>query len=39
MELFVYVDNILIATMDNIEQHQTIVHNVLNLLAKESYFL
>jgi hypothetical protein len=38
-ELFVYVNDVLIATDNNREHHQQIVHEVLNLLAKESYFL
>jgi hypothetical protein len=38
-ELFVYVDNILVATDNNMERHQQIVHEVLDLLTEESYFL
>ena len=38
-ELFVYMDNILIATNNNLDRHRQIVNNVLELLAKESYFL
>jgi hypothetical protein len=38
-ELFVYMDNILIATGDNIERHRQITHEVLDLLEVESYFL
>src|SRR6202012_1022819 len=38
-ELFVYVDDILIATGDNLERHRQIVHDVLDLLEEESYFL
>jgi hypothetical protein len=38
-ELFVYMDNILIATNDNIMRHCQIVHDVLDLLEAESYFL
>jgi hypothetical protein len=38
-ELFVYMDNILIATGDNIERHRQITHEVLDLLEAESYFL
>ena len=38
-ELFVYMDNILIATNNNLDRHRQIVDDVLKLLAKESYFL
>src|ERR1700744_5143862 len=38
-ELFVYVDDILIATDDNIKRHRQIIHDVLDLLEEESYFL
>ena len=38
-ELFVYMDNILIATKNDVERHREIVDAVLDLLAKESYFL
>jgi hypothetical protein len=38
-KLFVYMDNILIATGDNIERHCQITHEVLDLLEEESYFL
>jgi hypothetical protein len=38
-ELFVYVDDVLVATDNNVEHHQQIVHEVLNLLTEESYFL
>jgi hypothetical protein len=38
-ELFVYMDNILIATDNDLERHQQIVHKVLDLLEEESYFL
>jgi hypothetical protein len=38
-ELFVYIDDILVATNDNIDCHQQIVSEVLHLLASESYFL
>ena len=38
-ELFVYMDDILIATKNNVKQHCEIVDVVLDLLAKESYFL
>src|ERR1700761_1965086 len=38
-ELFVYMNNILIATKDNLERHREIVDAVLDLLAEESYFL
>jgi hypothetical protein len=33
------VDDVLVAMDSNLERHQQIVHEVLNLLAKESYFL
>src|SRR6202012_4932089 len=38
-ELFVYVDDILIATDRNLSRHRQIVNDVLDLLAEESYFL
>jgi len=38
-ELFVYMDNILIATNDDLVRHQQIVHQVLDKLEEESYFL
>lgn len=38
-KLFVYMDDILIATKDDLNHHQIIVDEVLELLAKESYFL
>jgi hypothetical protein len=38
-ELFVYMDDILIATGDDVERHRQIVHEVLDLLEEESYFL
>jgi hypothetical protein len=38
-ELFVYVDDILIATGDDTSRHHQIVGEVLHLLASESYFL
>jgi Reverse transcriptase (RNA-dependent DNA polymerase) len=37
--LFVYIDDILIATTNNLPLHQRIVHDVLNLLETESFFL
>ncbi len=39
MELFIYMDDILIATDDNLTCHRQIVHQVLDKLEKESYFL
>ncbi len=39
MELFVYMDDILIATDDDLTCHRQIVHQVLDKLEKESYFL
>jgi hypothetical protein len=38
-ELFVYVDNILVATDNDLVRHQQIVHEVLDILAQEFYFL
>jgi hypothetical protein len=38
-ELFVYVDNVLVATNDDLNRHQPIVHEVPDLLEEESYFL
>ena len=38
-ELFVYMDDILIATKNNLNCHWQIVDDVLELLTKESYFL
>jgi Reverse transcriptase (RNA-dependent DNA polymerase) len=37
--LFVYMDDILIATTDDLPLHQQIVHDVLDLLEEESFFL
>jgi Reverse transcriptase (RNA-dependent DNA polymerase) len=37
--LFVYMDDILIATDDDLPFHQQIVHDVLDLLEAESFFL
>jgi len=39
MELFVYMDDILVATDDNLTRHRQIVHQVLDKLEEESYFL
>jgi hypothetical protein len=39
MKLFVYVDDILVATNDDVDHHHQIVGKVLHLLARESYFL
>jgi hypothetical protein len=39
MELFVYVDDILVATNEDVNCHHQIVGEVLHLLARESYFL
>ena len=36
--LFIYMDDILIATGENLKLHWCIVHNVLNLLERESLF-
>jgi hypothetical protein len=38
-ELFVYMDDILVAMGEDIERHRQIVHEVLDLLEEESYFL
>jgi len=38
-KLFVYMDDILIATNNNHTCHQQIVHEVLDKLEEESYFL
>jgi hypothetical protein len=38
-ELFVYVDDILVATRDDLTWHRQIVNKVFDLLAAESYFL
>ncbi len=38
-ELFVYMDDILIATDDDLTRHRAIVHQVLDKLEEESYFL
>ena len=38
-ELFMDMDDILIATNNNLDRHRQIVDDVLELLAKESYFL
>ncbi len=38
-ELFVYMDDILIATTDDLPRHRQIVHEVLDLMEFESYFL
>jgi Reverse transcriptase (RNA-dependent DNA polymerase) len=37
--LFVYMDDILIATADDLPLHRRIVHDVLDLLEAESFFL
>ncbi len=38
-ELFVYMDDILIATNDDLTRHRSIIHQVLDKLEEESYFL
>src|SRR6266436_5844931 len=38
-ELFVYMDDILVATDDDLTRHRQIVHQVLDKLEAESYFL
>jgi hypothetical protein len=37
--VFIYMDNILIATVNDLALHRQIVHEVLNLLEKELFFL
>jgi RNase H-like domain found in reverse transcriptase len=37
--LFVYMDDILIATTDDLPLHRRIIHDVLDLLKAESFFL
>ena len=38
-ELFVYMDDILVTTEDNLERHWWTVHDILDLLEEESFFL
>ena len=38
-KLFEYIDDILIATTNNLPQYKEITHQVLNLLEQESFFL
>ncbi len=38
-KLFIYMDNILIATHNDLTQHRQNVHKVLDKLEQESYFL
>ncbi len=38
-ELFVYMDNILIAMNNDLTRHREIVHQVLDKLEEKSYFL
>src|SRR6266481_10093845 len=38
-ELFIYMDDILIATNNDLVRHRQIVHKVLDKLEEESYFL
>ena len=38
-KLFVYMDDILIATKDDLTHHRQIIHEVLDKLEEESYFL
>jgi RNase H-like domain found in reverse transcriptase len=37
--IFMYMDNILIATIKDLDLHRRVVHEVLDLLEKESFFL
>jgi len=37
--LFVYMDDILIATPDDVALHEWIVHDILDILEQESLFL
>jgi hypothetical protein len=39
LELFVYIDNILIATGNNLQCHRQIVHEVLDVLEEEDFYL
>ena len=38
-ELFVYMYDILVATEENLDRHRQIVHKLLDICEKESYFL
>jgi Reverse transcriptase (RNA-dependent DNA polymerase) len=38
-EVFVYMDDILVATGDDLERHQKIVQEILQMFQKESFFL
>jgi len=38
-KLFIYMDDILIATNNDLVRHRQIVHKVLDKLEEESYFL
>ena len=38
-ELFIYMDDILVAMEGDLKRHQMIVHEVLDLLERESFFL
>jgi len=38
-ELFVYMDNVLIATEEDLPRHRKIIHTFLGICKKESYFL
>ncbi len=38
-ELFIYMDTILVTTSDDLARHRQIVHEVLDKLEEESYFL
>ena len=37
--LFIYMDNILVTTPDDLALHEQIMHEVLNILERESLFL
>ena len=38
-EVFVYIDDVLIATSDNLERHWKIVQEILQMFQEESFFL
>jgi hypothetical protein len=38
-EILIYMDDILIATLNDLPQHQQLVHKVLDIMRNESFFL
>ena len=38
-EVFVYMDDVLVATGDDLERHQKIVQEILHMFGEESFFL